>query len=299
VKTGDDASCLNLNRVETPEILGIDPDLLQGRFSFSRTLEGSRAEDGWGLLEIPLEEGTVPAVADQTVITWGLGKKVGDELVYTDEIGEELRLKLVAGLDDSVFQGKVIISEEAFIRHFPSIGGRRLFLIDTPADAPAEHTTTLEKDLIRSMADTGLQIQSTGERLAAFYSVQNTYLSIFLVLGGFGLLLGTVGLGIIVIRNVNDSRGEIALLRAVGYQQPLISGILVSEHLPAVFFGVLWGTISALTAVYPILKSGSLSGLTAWLFMFPGLLVILSVLWILLTAKFSIKKDFLPALRQE
>ncbi len=34
---GDDASCLNLNRIVTPRVLGLDPAALKGRFSFVTT----------------------------------------------------------------------------------------------------------------------------------------------------------------------------------------------------------------------------------------------------------------------
>ena len=46
-----------------------------------------------------------------------------------------------------------------------------------------------------ALVDLGADAVSTGERLAGFHRVENTYLSTFQTLGGLGLLLGTVGLG--------------------------------------------------------------------------------------------------------
>jgi hypothetical protein len=43
-------------------------------------------------------------------------------------------------------------------------------------------------------------VVSVGAALAEFNTVENTYLSIFQVLGGLGLLLGSAGLGIVVAR---------------------------------------------------------------------------------------------------
>ena len=43
--------------------------------------------------------------------------------------------------------------------------------------------------------------------------------SIFQLLGGLGLLLGSVGLGVVVLRNVLERRGELAILRAVGFRR--------------------------------------------------------------------------------
>ena len=59
---------------------------------------------------------------------------------------------------------------------------------------------------------------STAERLARFHRVENTYLSTFQTLGGLGLLLGTVGLATVLLRNVLERRRELALLAAVGYR---------------------------------------------------------------------------------
>ena len=58
----------------------------------------------------------------------------------------------------------------------------------------------------------------TVARRNAFNAVQNTYLGTFQILGGLGLLLGSAGLGIIVLRNVLERRGELGLLLAVGFR---------------------------------------------------------------------------------
>lgn len=300
VKAGDDASCLNLNRVENPAILGVDHESLTGAFSFRTVLDGYDPKFGWEILGIDLENGIIPAVADQTVITWGLGKEVGDDLLYVDEHGRELKLRLVAGLANSVFQGSVIISEDAFIDHFPSEGGKRLFLIEAEKEDPRpEVIQEHERRLLRGMADTGIELQSTHERLAAFYSVENTYLSIFLILGGFGLLLGSAGVGITVMRNVIESRSENALLRAIGYPESAILKIMFTEHLPAILFGIIWGAIAARIAVFPVLSGGPLMEGNGWLYALLGLLTLLSIVWVVMAVRFSVRGNFLPALREE
>ncbi len=102
---GDDASCLNLNRVSQPAILGVDPEALQGRFSFAAKMKELGETDPWQVLNQTFDDGTVPAIADQTVIQWGLGKKVGDVLLYQNELGDTLRLKLIAGTSTVHFPG--------------------------------------------------------------------------------------------------------------------------------------------------------------------------------------------------
>ncbi len=88
---GDDASCLNLNRIENPPILGFDAANLSGRFSFvTHTAELDQANP-WLSLKQTLPGGVIPAIADQTVIQWGLMMKMGDTLLYQTENGDTLQ----------------------------------------------------------------------------------------------------------------------------------------------------------------------------------------------------------------
>lgn len=297
VKDGDDASCLNLNRVSTPRLIGVVPEELAMReaFTFAGMTDEVDPENPWMVLAENLPEGQIPAIADLTVIVWGLGKAVGDTLVYTDENGETFNLKLVGGLANSVFQGNIIISEETFVRKYPSSSGSRLFLVDTPPDA----VTEVADNMAWAMQDQGLDLVLASTRLAEFNTVQNTYLSIFLILGSFGLLLGSVGLGIVVWRNVRERRGELALLRAVGFSAKSVRTILFSEHMALLIAGIFFGVFAALLATLPTL-------LTLGAEMpYPTILIILIIvgvngsLWTYLAALLATKENLIEALRKE
>ena len=154
-----------------------------------------------------------------------------------------MKLKLVAALDDSIFQSEVIVSEKNFTRAFPDVQGFRYFLIDGP---PAVQTK-----LDDGLADYGFNVQSTTERLAAFHRVENTYLSTFQALGGLGLILGTLGLGAVLLRNVFERRKELALLRAVGYTRQHLQRMVIAENAFLLLAGVTIGTVCALIAIAP------------------------------------------------
>jgi ABC-type antimicrobial peptide transport system permease subunit len=70
-----------------------------------------------------------------------------------------------------------------------------------------------------------------------------------------GLLLGSVGLGVVVLRNVLERRGELALLRAVGFRSRTLQWLVFSEHALLLTLGLLVGVVSALVAVVPALRS--------------------------------------------
>lgn len=297
VKDGDDASCLNLNQVTNPPLIGVDPRHLIERaaFTFAETTDDVDQENPWSVLENILPGGFIPAVADLSVIVWGLGKSVGDFLDYVDEEGKTFKLKLVGGLANSIFQGNIIVSEEAFIQKYPSISGYRIFL----ADISPENKESAANDLSWALQDLGLDIVFTSDRLEEFNSVQNTYLSIFLILGSFGLLLGSFGLGIVVWRNIKERQGELALLGAVGFSRKSIQVIVLTEHFALLAVGNLLGIIAALLASLPtLLTPGAKIPYSTILI----ILIIVSLnggMWTYLAAKMAIKKDLSKALRKE
>ena len=65
---------------------------------------------------------------------------------------------------------------------------------------------------------------------AGFHRVENTYLSTFQMLGGLGLLLGTLGMAAVLLRNVLERRRELALLRAVGYNAGHLALMVIAEN---------------------------------------------------------------------
>jgi hypothetical protein len=140
VRDGEDASCLNLNRVQKPRLLGVRPELLGQRrsFTFAQVATGLDGKNGWLLLDQAQADGSVPAIGDAASIQWAMGKKIGNTLTFTDDRGHEFKLRLVAAVANSILQGNLIISEREFLNRFPSESGYRFFLIDGPLNQPAQ-----------------------------------------------------------------------------------------------------------------------------------------------------------------
>ena len=223
-----DASCLNLNKVQNPRVLGIASDEFAEResFSFAQIDPAIGTQNPWNALNQSYENRVIPAIADQTVIVWGLNKSVGDTLTYTNAKGEVINLKLIAGLANSIFQGNLLISEQHFLNHFFSNSGYRAFLID----GPLENRSEIINDCLFQFQDMGLELIPTEIRLAEFNQVENTYLSIFTALGALGMMIGSIGLGIVILRNIMERRNEMAILQAVGYGRNELQKMVLSEH---------------------------------------------------------------------
>ncbi|HET9468198.1 MAG TPA: FtsX-like permease family protein, partial [Vicinamibacterales bacterium] len=250
VRAGDDASCLNLYQPKNPRIIGAtDAFIDSGRFAFHSSLAETPEEraNPWLLLKRRFEEDVVPVITDANSMIYVLHMKLGDDFELPGSSQRPVKLRLVAALSDSIFQGEFVMAEQPFVRLFPEREGYRFFLADVPPDRSSQVTELLESRL----SDFGVDVASTADRLAGFHRVEYTYLSTFQMLGGLGLVLGTLGLGAILLRNVLERRKEIALLRALGYTQSDFMTMVVAENVLLLVCGLAVGTICAVVAIAP------------------------------------------------
>jgi putative ABC transport system permease protein len=261
---GDDVSCVNLYRPQRPRLIGAPARFISSnRFSFKTTLAASAAErdNPWLLLRRREADGAVPAIADATSLQYVLHRAVGDDLDTgrVDANGNPVRLRIVASLADSVLQGEIVIADEQFRRTLPNEAGYRFFLVDIAGPPAARAASAPARDrqvaahLEERLSDFGFDATNAAERLAAYHRVENTYLSTFQALGALGLLLGTIGLGAIAIRNVLERRRELALLRAVGYRAGDLRTLVLAENALLLTVGIASGIAAALLAIAPVL----------------------------------------------
>ncbi len=260
VSDGEDASCLNLNRAQRPRLLGVPTESMieKDPFSFVRTLEES-GESSWELLQasIETEDGVpvLPGLIDQNTATYALQKGLGDLVVFETASGESFAVQLVGFLDTSLLQGSLLISEQNFIEFFPDAGGYQFFLVDGES---VEVLEPIAAHLTRMLGDLGLEMRPSTDRLNEFNAVQNTYLGIFSTLGGLGIILGTIGLAIIVGRNVLERQGQLGVMQAMGFTRKQLAGMVLSEHWFLHVTGVVLGFFAAMIAVFPqLVKSVS------------------------------------------
>ena len=119
------------------------------------------------------------------------------------------------------------------------------------AETAPERTDAVAQQIETALTDQGADVTGTAERLAVFHRVENTYLSTFQTLGGFGLLLGTVGLAAVLMRNMLERRRELALLSAIGYGRRHFFLMVLVENVVLLAAGLCAGAICAAIAVGP------------------------------------------------
>ncbi|MBL8799838.1 MAG: ABC transporter permease [Planctomycetia bacterium] len=292
LRAGDDASCLNLYQPRRPRVLGVPESLIQrGGFQFAGTLP-AEGKNPWLLLNA---QEPVRAFVEQNTAMWMLGSALGGTVEVTDERGIAVPLQIAGLLKDSVFQSELLLSERDFLKLYPKQEGYRFFLIQTPPGQEDAVSALLET----AFADRGFEVTPTTQKLATYLAVENTYLSTFQALGGLGLLLGSLGLAVVLLRSVWERRGELALLRALGFRRQTLGQMVLAENVLLLALGLLVGVAAALLSVLPHILTGT--GHIPWLRLagLLGLVLLVGLVAGAAAMRSTLNAPLLPALRKE
>jgi len=289
VNPGENASCLNLYQTRQPTILGVPPEMIaRGGFKFV----GAREENPWTLLEAAEDE-AIPVFGDMNTLMYSLHVGPGAVIEIQDEDQRPVKVRIAGMLDSSIFQGVLLMADRQFRRLYPSRSGSQYFLIDVPPEASQKAGEVLESRL------PGFDVDLVSERLAGFLAVQNTYLSTFQALGGLGLLLGTIGLATVMLRNILERRAELALFRAVGFRNGSLASLVLCENGLLLAWGLAGGTFAAVVAMLPHLLSTGADvpwWSTAWLLL---LVFVVGMLAAWLAVREALRTPVLATLRSE
>lgn len=256
---------------------------------------GSGTENPWLSLWDPADDATAVALGDVDSIRWTLHSAPGKVYTMPGPGGDDVRLLLGPTVQGSIFQGVLLVSEPALRRIYPQVSGPSWFLVE----APESDVDRVAEALRRGLGDLGVEVKPTHEVLNEFTQVQNAYLSMFLALGGLGLLLGTVGIAAVLLRSALERRGELALLMATGFTRSRLAWLLLVENGSLLVAGLISGTLCALVAVAPRLLS--VDAAVNWVAIVGLLILVLAVgaTTSVVTAVQTVRGPLLAALRAE
>lgn len=244
---GEDISCLNLMKPGSPTILAVPREMAERKaFTFVRSTK--KVDNKWTLLDGTVDN-AIPVIADDETAEYILHLGLGESLTVTDQTGTPRKLTLVATLAGSVFQGELLMGEANFATLFPSQGGAGVAMVETDAaDAPL-----IAQLLGKELADFSVTVDPTADVLARYRNVQNTYLATFQVLGSLGLLLGTIGLAVVLLRGIVERKSELAMLAAIGFKRMDRLGMVLAENALLLVLGLAVGAACAVAGTLPVL----------------------------------------------
>lgn len=276
----DDASCLNLNKVSAPTVLGVSMEALaESRFEVAQPLRPAADRAAFFAAMKTRTGNACPALVDEATLRWSLGLRLGDTIRYEAGNGSEMLVQLAGTLKSSVFQGNILIDKGLFSEAWGEVTGSEVLLLKVDEAGQREAKLLLGQ----ALSEYGVRISTTADRLREFNSVTDAYLTIFMTLGGLGLLLGIFGFVIVVRKNLAARSDEVALYRMLGFPRAKISAMLYRENLITPLYAIAAGTACALLGV-----SGSLVNVGAGLLLMAALLLALLVASVLVFVKKSV-----------
>ncbi len=305
LRAGDDVSCHNLFQPRKPRILGVPANFAaMQRFTITLDKQATPEEraEPWRALERPIhnrEPGlpmVIPIMADNHTAQWILQKSLGSSWFIENDKNQPIKVQLVGLIQESIFQSELLISESHFIQLFPQQAGYRYFLIESLPGQPTAARNYFDEYLGEPF---GWNVVSTSDRLNSFHTVENTYIATFQLLGGMGLLLGSAGLAVILLRNVNERRAEWALLQALGFSKVNLRNLALVENSWLIVMGLLIGVLAACLAIAPRLKQSDLHALWLPVLMLCVGIIVIGLLSSWLAIRFAMRSSLLDNLRRD
>ena len=243
--SADDASCLNLNKVATPTVLGVEMNAFsESDFPIGKNIWSADRNELFEQMQTA-SNSVYPALIDETVLTWGLMMNLGDTLYYENDKGESTAILLAGILPNTIFQGNILIDRKLFSEIWGETTGSEVFLLKVDETQKNEVKTLLSQ----ALNEYGVMVSTTNDRLKQFNTVTDTYLTIFLTLGGLGLLLGIMSFIIVIRKNLTTRNKEIKLYRTLGFTDNKIEETLRRENLIVPLYAIATGVISSLLGV--------------------------------------------------
>lgn len=215
--TEDEASCLNLNRVFTPSVVGMP----------------LAAMPAFGIDTVQNQKFKV--FIDEEALLWSMMRQVGDTLTYHASDGREVPVVIAGTYPTGIFHGNAIMPLDTYRQLWPDELGTRIILSESERFA-----------LSSSLSDYGLAVTTTRDRLRMFFEVTDTYLRIFLSLGGIGLILGLASLLVFIRKNLAARRDEFRLYQTLGFTDDAIVSLLRREQLVVPLLAIVAGSLGAL-----------------------------------------------------
>ena len=175
------------------------------------------------------------------------------EIDIVDQPGQPRKLKVVATIKHSIFQGQVLMSDANF---------RKLFLLQRfrhrvdLGQACRQQAALACRPRCRSRRL--FRERRYGGRAAQNVSKRPEHLSRNVPNPGFGLLCsGTLGLAVVLVRTVVERKSELALLASLGFSPASRVELILSENAMLLLLGLIFGSISAIIGILPaVLREG-------------------------------------------
>ncbi len=250
-------TCSNMNVRFPPRLLGVGHEFVSEnafRFMDTRTGTGTGTndpDDAWLELEktAKANHGRIPIVVDYNTLIWIYEGSLGEIYTIEDESGKEVELEVIGILENSVFGGTFMMSENNLKSLFPTSAEYRYVLFKLKPGvkgSPEEIARGLEREL----SQYGLDAHSIRELVLENREYERSFMVLFQAFLGLGLVLGIIGMGVVTARTVQERRYEIGVLRALGFTRKMMIKTFIIEHSFIASLAIAIGLIAGILSSY-------------------------------------------------
>ena len=179
--------------------------------------------------------------------------KPGDTVIITDPQTGRSRTLTVAALTENdflfngAFYGAPGLAELSGGRSVPS-----RFLVEPQGD-----DTAIAAAIRSEYLANGADAEAVTDTIANALAQQRGFFTLMQQFVGVGLLVGTAGIGVIMVRAVRERRREVGVLRSLGFPSRAVGRAFLVEAGFVAVEGVLIGVLVALIGSYGLVLSGS------------------------------------------
>lgn len=246
-------TCSNMNTHYPPRLLGVPHEFItENAFRFQSTQTGSKDhQKTWRALEKTADEnkGKIPIVVDYNTLVWIYNGALGEIYTVEDETGSEVELEVIGILENTVFGGTFVMSEQNLETLYPKSAEYRyaLFKLKPGSEASTKQTAM---ELERALYMYGLDAEPIDEFINENREYERSFMVLFQAFLGLGLIVGMVGLGVVSARAVSERRFEIGVLRSIGFTRRMIMKSFLIEISFIGILAILLGQIIGILSSY-------------------------------------------------
>ncbi|CAN5411818.1 hypothetical protein BH23ACT9_BH23ACT9_28520 [soil metagenome] len=234
-------------------VTGIDADLL-ARGTPALALRAATYPSDEAVYRAVIADPTLVIAPDGFLVGVGATEiGLGDTVAFLDPAGGRARQLTVVGLGtlDWVGNGALVSSELTT----SMLGEQDVVSRSYVAVADGTDPEAVAADLTRSFLPHGADATTFEALVTEAMRQQTGLLALLQGFLGLGLLVGTAGLGVVMIRAVRERRQEVGMLRAIGLRAGLVRGALLTEAGLIAVQGTLIGAVLGLLTTRQLLTS--------------------------------------------
>jgi putative ABC transport system permease protein len=224
-------------------------------FTFAATWHGMSAASVWQTLEsnasVAVVDGSFVSGSFTLAPTHPLVSPGGTLSLSPVTGGSGRNVTVIGVLQESLVP--IVLVNPGFIERTLGLNQSQFFLLQTVSEGDS---LSVVQTLQTAFFPQGLQVLDLVGVLETSLQVILSFVSLLEVYATLGLLVGIAALGIVALRAVTERKGQVGLVRAIGFRQGMVLGAFLLEYSFLALVGMGIGTALGILLVSDLSSGG-------------------------------------------